>query len=66
MKLRVDRDKCVGHGRCYALASDVFGEDECGHCLITCEVIPPALEQQARAGVDNCPEQAIEIVVDVA
>ena len=61
MKVRVDRDKCVGHGRCYVLAPDVFQEDDRGHCLIAHEDVPPALEQQARAGADNCPEQSIEI-----
>ena len=31
---RVDA-KCVGHGRCYELAPDVFGDDERGHCVVT-------------------------------
>lgn len=62
MRVRVDREKCVGHGRCYVLAPDVFQEDDCGHCLIASEAIPPDLEERARAGAVNCPEQAIEIL----
>ena len=34
MKVRVDADLCVGHGRCYVLAPDVFGPDDFGHCEI--------------------------------
>ncbi len=61
MKVRVDREVCVGHGRCYELAPEVFGEDERGHCLIESEEVPPGLERQARAGEQNCPERAIAL-----
>lgn len=59
----VDGDLCTGHGRCYALAPDVFGPDDYGHCelLVADGVIDPALEPQARAGVENCPERAITL-----
>ncbi len=33
MKVTVDADLCVGHGRCYVLGPDVFGTDEFGHCV---------------------------------
>ena len=33
MKVRVDPDLCVGHGRCYALAPEVFEPDDFGHCI---------------------------------
>ena len=61
MRLRVDGDRCVGHGRCYVLAPDVFGEDERGHCVPRLEVVPPQLLPQARLGQENCPEHAISI-----
>ena len=59
--VRVDADLCVGHGRCYALAPDVFGADEFGHAIVLEERVPAALEAQARIGAENCPEQAITI-----
>ena len=34
MKVRVDSETCVGHGRCYEIAPEVFGDDERGHCVI--------------------------------
>ena len=41
MKLHVDLAKCVGHGRCYVLAPDLFEEDDRGHCVIRQEQVPP-------------------------
>lgn len=64
MKVRVDLETCVGHGRCYELAPDVFGEDERGHARLLLEKVPPELEQQARAASWNCPEHAIAIEED--
>ena len=61
VKVRVDVDLCVGHGRCYALAPDVFGADDFGHCEILVTDVEGALADQARLGVDNCPERAITI-----
>jgi len=61
VKVRVDLDLCLRHGRCYMLAPDVFGEDEQGSCRIANENVPPELEKQARIGAANCPEDAIEI-----
>ena len=61
MKVRVDFDLCTGHGRCYELAPDVFGEDERGHCRPLVEALPPELEEQARAAERNCPERAIRL-----
>jgi len=61
VRVSVDAAKCVGHGRCYVLAPDVFGEDEQGHCVLLEADVPPELEDQARLGADNCPESAIRI-----
>jgi ferredoxin len=61
MKVRVDPDLCVGHGRCYALAPDVFEADDMGHCFIPGEDVPPELEEKALIGEQNCPEHAITI-----
>jgi ferredoxin len=61
MRLRVDSDRCVGHGRCYELAPQVFDEDARGHCRIRKAVVPPGLEGAARVAFENCPEDAIII-----
>lgn len=61
MKVRVDLARCVGHGRCYVLAPEVFSEDEHGHCVPLLETVPSELADQARLGEENCPEQAISL-----
>ena len=64
MKIRVDQGKCEGHGRCYDLAPEVYGEDDRGHCQIKRVTVPAELEDQARLGAENCPEDAIEVDED--
>ena len=66
MRVRVDGERCVGHGRCYVLAPDVFGDDERGHCVVRVDPVPQAFQGQARLGRDNCPEHAISLDADPA
>jgi ferredoxin len=62
MRIAVDTEACTGHGRCYALAPDVYAPDDRGHCeLLVTGDVPPELVEQARAGEANCPERAISI-----
>jgi ferredoxin len=64
VKVTVDANLCVGHGRCYALAPDVFGADDYGHCEILVATPEGALAAQARLGAENCPERAITVEDD--
>ena len=61
MRVRVDPETCVGHGRCYMLAPEVYGEDERGHCRIERPEVPRQLEKAARLGAESCPEGAIAL-----
>lgn len=54
----IDADRCVGHGRCYALAPDLVEPDDFGHGLV--------VEQPSEADLDvvedavqACPERAV-------
>ena len=62
MRIVYDRDKCQGHGRCYALSPELFESDDEGYSvlLVTGEV-PEAQHDAARLAADNCPEFAISI-----
>ena len=63
MKLRINSEICQGHGRCYDLAPDLFGEDDEGYGMVLGDgVVPPDKEQAARRAVANCPERAIEVI----
>lgn len=64
VRVRVDPDLCVGHGRCYALGPDVYSADDYGHCVIREPDVAPEHVDQARIGAANCPEDAITVVED--
>ena len=59
--VRVDPKLCVGHGRCYMLSPEVFGEDERGHCVVLRAEVPEEQALAARIGAEACPEQAITV-----
>lgn len=61
MRIRLDPEVCQGHGRCYALAPQIFDADDYGHCVLLTEVVPDGGENLARDAVENCPEQALFI-----
>jgi ferredoxin len=62
VKVLLDEARCTGHGRCYVLGPEVFGEDERGRCVLLHSELPRELEKQARLGEENCPEGAIRLV----
>ncbi|MGH3577518.1 MAG: ferredoxin, partial [Mycobacterium sp.] len=49
----VDADRCVGHGRCYTLAPDVFDADEVGHSIVRAPNVSGELEAQAVDAEQN-------------
>lgn len=63
MRVTVDDAVCTGHGRCYALAPEVFGPDDFGRCEIRVPEgqVPAELEAAARLGAEGCPEHAIDL-----
>ena len=61
MRIVLDDDACTGHGRCYALAPDIFDADDQGHCVIKVDDIPEDQQAAARVAVANCPEVALSI-----
>ena len=63
MRVLIDHDRCQGHGRCYDLAPDLFGEDEEGYGQVLGDGrVPPGREEDARLAEANCPEAAVELV----
>lgn len=62
MRIVVDIDSCVGHGRCNAEAPQLFTLDDLGYCALESIDVPEGLEDLARAGANVCPERAISIV----
>ena len=63
LHVRIDRDRCAGHGRCYVLAPDVFEPDDEGFAVPIDSA--PRDREAVRKAERNCPEQAV-IVDEVA
>jgi ferredoxin len=60
MRVRIDDDLCVGHGRCYALAPELFEPDDIGQGRVIGDgTVPAGQEDAARKAAANCPERAV-------
>jgi ferredoxin len=62
MRIAYDRERCQGHGRCYALAAELFDADDEGYAIVL--VTGDLTEEQvaaAQLAADNCPEYAITV-----
>ncbi|HPG26182.1 MAG TPA: ferredoxin [Myxococcota bacterium] len=65
MKVHVDLDLCQGHARCESICPEVFATDAVeGKCVLRETVVPPAVEENARLAVRNCPEGALSTSED--
>lgn len=66
MKPLVDQDRCQGHGRCYAIAPEVFEpDDDAGYAELLRDELSAGEEglmATARQAADACPERAITLV----
>jgi ferredoxin len=60
LRVRVDAQLCVGHGRCYALAPAVFQEDDAGRGVVVAACVKDALGDQVKRAQESCPEGAIK------
>ena len=62
LRVVVDREACVGHGRCYSTAPAVFTSDDEGYVeLVVDRPDTPELQRQARLGAKSCPERALSV-----
>lgn len=59
MKVKVNRDACIGCGACEAIAPNVFELDDEG--VSTVKVSPVAKEDEgdSKEAVESCPTSAI-------
>lgn len=65
MRITLDSEKCQGHGRCYALAPDLFDTDDDGYAILLVTApdgtLAPEQQDAAVLAADNCPEFAIAV-----
>ena len=60
MKLKVDKDICIGCGACGAIAPDVFEMDDEGLATLVVDEIPEEVCEDAIDAKEGCPVNAIE------
>jgi ferredoxin len=61
MRLTLDSAACMGHGRCYSMAPELFDADDAGRSVLLSPEVPPGQEKQARDAEEGCPENAIAL-----
>jgi len=61
MKVKIDKDKCLGCGTCVAIAPEVFEIDESGKSKVKEGVDLEKNKDLIIQAKDSCPTQAIEI-----
>jgi ferredoxin len=60
MRVRIDGDRCAGHGRCYSLVPELFEDDDRGFGVVrgTGAVGEGDVAKAERAEL-ACPEEAV-------
>lgn len=61
MKIGIDRQRCTGNARCWAIAPDLFPLDEDGYIASDGFDVAPEDEALARRGARACPERVIAV-----
>lgn len=62
MKVKVNRDNCIGCGACEAICDKVFKLDEEGISTVVCENFEEVDEATLNDAIEGCPTSAIEKV----
>ena len=62
MRVRIDDERCQGHGLCRITAPDLFfAREEDGNAYVKDEQVPKGRESDVQLAADSCPELAIEV-----
>lgn len=61
MKLKVNKDSCVGCGACVASYEDLFVIGEDGLSQAKVDEVPEDKKEEAKESVGVCPTSAIEV-----
>lgn len=62
MRVTVDETRCEASGFCESLAPEVFEIGDADVVQIADGPVPPRLEIDVRAAVDQCPKAALRLI----
>lgn len=61
MKVKVNRETCIGCGVCQTLCPEVFEMDDENVATTKITSVTPDLESDVQSAADSCPVSAIEV-----
>ena len=61
MKVKVNKDACIGCGACEPICRDVFEINDEGLSETKVEEVKEELQDEVRDAADSCPTGAIEV-----
>ena len=61
MKVKVNKDACIGCGACASICPDVFELNDEGLSEAKVEEVKEELQDEVRDAADSCPTGAIEV-----
>lgn len=61
VQVRIDAQRCQGHGRCVLIAPQVFELDQAGLSHVSTDEVSDIDLADVREAVISCPEQAISL-----
>ncbi len=61
MKVKVNKDACIGCGACAAICDEVFEINDEGLSEAKVEEVKEEFQDEVRDAADSCPTGAIEI-----
>ena len=64
MKVKVNKDLCIGCGACQALVPEVFEIEDDGLACTKVDEVKEELQEETQDAIDNCPTSAISDGVD--
>ena len=59
MKVKVDKDTCIGCGACQAICDKVFEINDDGISEVKVKEVSEDLEQDVKDAIESCPVSAI-------
>lgn len=60
MKVKVNKDLCMGCGACQAIAADVFEIDDDGLATTKVDEVSEDIKEDVIDALEGCPTSAIE------
>jgi ferredoxin len=66
MRIKADRDVCIGSGQCVLTEPAVFDQDDDGIVVLLTDEPSDQTTETARTAIDLCPSHALSVVRSVA